>query len=196
MSVPFDYGYPTSPGNPHYALYQPVLKCFLLTVSTLEEAQEIKLLASSRYSLYIVDLSSAENYEHNLIDNSCCENWKLSNTSAIFVGHSDDFKKIIKAEILESSDLNNGDVIQEKIYLQTILYYCKYCFQVEYYARKKVHDWIDGILDLDIIDRDYIELKRFIKQIKRILYLGITADQIIHDAEQIKVQINNFHKSD
>ena len=77
MIEPFDIGYPERFGSCHIGLYQPMENTFLLTLCNVQHAQDIALIISGRYPVFLVDLTSAENYCENLIDNLCCTNWSL-----------------------------------------------------------------------------------------------------------------------
>jgi hypothetical protein len=63
---PFDHGAPKNPGGCHIGLYQPILNRFLLTVNHIRDAQDIALIAASRYPLFLVNLVTADNYNENL----------------------------------------------------------------------------------------------------------------------------------
>lgn len=77
MQTPyFDLGYS---GEGRLALYQPILDRFLIVINNPIIIEEVKLLASSRYTLFTCDLTQAKNYQPNLVDNICCHNWTLSN---------------------------------------------------------------------------------------------------------------------
>lgn len=79
----YDFGYPSKAFPFHLGLYQPILNRFLLVINNIEVAQEIVYIASSRYALYICDLTTAKNYSQNLVDNSCCQNWSTNNHKLI-----------------------------------------------------------------------------------------------------------------
>jgi len=196
MPRPFDYGYPKTFGLPHFGLYQPTLDCILLTVCDIEEALEIQMLASSRYNLFVVDLVSAENYSVNMIDNDCCENWTLSNKEDIDIGLSGSISSIVQVSKLIEISHRDPDASKEKLYLQTIWYHVKYCLQIENHARKQVHDWIDGIFELDFEENDHTITKKYIKQIKTTLYLGTDLDQIENKIKKIKSQIKKHYLHD
>ena len=70
---------------PLYGLYSAVHDCFLILYFDLDTVCRIKALWSSRYNLYIVQVSCAGNFEPNLIDNSVCTNWGFSNSYDIDV---------------------------------------------------------------------------------------------------------------
>lgn len=124
----YDLGCPTKLGDPHFGLHHSVLGCFLVTVCSQQQAHELQLLASSRYNLVIVDLTSADNYDVNLIDNDCCDNWTFSNAQSVNI-----FKPIVY-QTLENWDqeglasahrlvpsLLDPRTAKEKSYLQMML---------------------------------------------------------------------------
>lgn len=132
MNNYYDIGYPTMFGTCHIGLYQPVFDCFLLTLCNYSEAQvlglaqEVMLIASSRYNLVAVDLTSAENYCPNIIDNECCENWSVPVDNSFSEIHYHTFLKLRSVQTLLPSNTKNIDIALEKEYLQTVCYYVKY----------------------------------------------------------------------
>jgi hypothetical protein len=74
----FHHGCPSTKIK-HWALYEPASQRFLFTsdFQDVDILQEIRMLCSSRYNLFLFDISSAENYHANIMDNTCCENWSL-----------------------------------------------------------------------------------------------------------------------
>jgi hypothetical protein len=118
----FDIGYPKKFGESHIGLYQPMIRCFLLTVCDIQQARDIILIAGARYPLYPVNLVTAANYSENLIDNYCCENWELpesqimSTTTNTYVDHYVDAENLV----LRNNHLPGMD--DEKNYLQLIWY--------------------------------------------------------------------------
>jgi hypothetical protein len=85
MSPIFDLGLPNSPGGEIFGLWEPVTDRFIVVVDDSELAKTLKLLCSSRYTTFVVDIAVADNYYHTIIDNSCCHAWTLSNKNDIFV---------------------------------------------------------------------------------------------------------------
>jgi len=79
----FQWGYSTDSSGERYAVYQPLLNCFLIVVDTEHIAKQLKYLLSSRYTTAVVRIDRATNYTENLIDNSVCESWTLKNTNDI-----------------------------------------------------------------------------------------------------------------
>jgi hypothetical protein len=122
----FDVGAPKNPGGCHIGLYQPILNRFLLTVNHIRDAQDIALIAASRYPLFLVNLVTADNYNENLIDNLCCENWSLPNqqiTPTKLKVYAN-LHTIVDAEHL----LDNPSELalsEEKKYLQLCCYYLR-----------------------------------------------------------------------
>lgn len=185
MQVPFNPGCIKDLSFPHFALYQPVNDCFMLTVDCdADRAREIKLLASARYSLFVVDLKTANNYDLNLIDNTCCHDWTLSNKLDIEVGAAG-IPQVISSKYLLNIPNTESDLESEKQYLQTLWHYINYFSSVEQRTNKSMHDWMDGVLDLDFHDPEYSEIKNLVKKIKKVLYLG-------SDLEQMNLEIQHF----
>jgi hypothetical protein len=192
MQVPFDAGCIQDLSYPHFALYQPVNDCFMLTVDCdADRAREIKLLASARYSLFVVDLKTANNYDLNLIDNTCCHDWTLSNRSDVGVGSADK-PQIIAARSLLNIPAMEPDLQYEKQYLQTVWHCIKYLESVENRTNKFIHDWMDGVLDLDFHDPEHHETKNLIKKIKKTLYLGTDLEQMHLEIQQLQSQLEKL----
>lgn len=192
MHQQFDFGCPKNFGDSHFGLYQPVLDCILLTVCDLAHAQETKMLASARYSLYVVNLTAARNYLPNLIDNSCCENWTLSNKDMIAVANANKIN-IVNSEWLIETNTADPDVAKEKSYLQKVLHNVQYCLNIRTAANKHIHDWIDTVSTLDFADQDYTMINECIKKIKQSLWLGVDLDQIEAEIEPLKSQIKKLY---
>ena len=186
----FDIGYPTTFGSTHLGLYQPVLDCFLMTLSDRQQAQEIKLLASARYSLFIIDLQSSANYAPNMIDNECCENWTFTNKTDIDVGAPFSASKTIFAKELIKSNANDPDIGYEKAYLQTILYYVKLCLNLISSDHYQIDKFINEVMDLE--DSQYQSIKNFVIQTKKILYTNKDLDVI---EKNMQTYMLYYHKN-
>jgi len=168
----------------HFGLYQPVLNCFLLCLTNQDEANAIKLLASARYSLYLIDLVSAENYSPTLIDNDVCENWSISNRIDIDINRPQVINNIVKAARLVNTDIVDPDTAKEKEYLQTVQQHVKFCYDIERRFDRPIHNFVDNVLDISLSDPDQTEIKNLVKQIKKTLYLG-------NDVTDIKKEIQD-----
>jgi len=84
------------------------------------------------------------------------------------------------------------DLQDEKQYLQTVWHYIKYLESVQHRNSKSIHDWIDGVLDLDFQDLEYQETKNLIKKIKRVLYLGTDLEQMHVELQQLQSQLEKL----
>ena len=179
----YDLGYPTKFGSTHLGLYQPVLGCFLLTLCDAQQAREIMLLASARYSLYLVDLTCAKNYQPNVIDNDCCQNWTISNKEDISIGMSDQGNNIIGAKELMLCSNQDLDIKQEKKYLQLTYFYVKYLFEVEQRSRGSFvkNQWINDIIGTNMPNKK----EQSVLSIKKLLYLETDTDLLETKIQQI-----------
>jgi len=192
MQVPFDLGCIENLIHPHFALYQPVNDCFMFTADCdAAQAREITLLASARYSLFVVDLKTADNYDLNLIDNTCCHDWTLSNKSDVVISAAD-LPRVVSAKYLLQTSSTELDLEPEKQYLQTVWHYIKYFKSVEGRTNKSIHDWMDTVLDLDFHDPEHHETKNLIKKIKQILYLGTDLEQMHLQIQQLQSQLEKL----
>jgi hypothetical protein len=151
MNNYFDIGYPAHYGSCHIGLYQPVLKRFLLTVCNIQQAREIVMIVGGRYSLYPVDLVTASNYCKNLIDNDCCENWRLPESQTVAITRNTYVDYYIEAKILipQQEYFLDIDIDNEKKYLQMVWYYVKLFEQL---YMKNVYAWRVKQFMIDIFD--------------------------------------------
>jgi hypothetical protein len=185
----FDIGYPENFGDTHIGLYQPVIGCFLLTLCNYQDAQEIMIVASSRYNLLAVDLTSAENYCPNLIDNECCENWSLPVEDSRHEIYYRDFLKLhtTKTLIQSNTNIDSSDICLEKDYLQTVLHYLKY-FNHELFEKNSgiafpIKNFLKDVLDIHDTKFDFFRSLK--SEIMRELFFS-------HDIEVSKSRINNI----
>ena len=184
----FDFGAPNSQGL-HYGLWEPVLNRFLLILSDVERAKTIKFLASSRYKLFLIDLTTASNYSVNLIDNSCCENWSLGNRGDISIIHPSRYVDPILSQTLVQVDpVDDWNIDQEKIWLQTILVWLKFIAWL-----KDQHPWAtyDNFI-YELHDSTelpgqgnswYDRLRTLERTILKSLYLGQNVETVYQEIE-------------
>jgi len=193
----YDLGCPTKLGDPHFGLHNSVLGCFLATVCEQSQAQELQLLASSRYDLMIVGLTNAENYEINLIDNDCCENWTFSSANVLdIVGKPVVYqtqptwhRTAMNAEHLIAAKPDSR-VPNEKAWLQMLLEWQSFLIWLTIYTpHLSRYKAMRRLMDLPAEPCYEIVLDLEIK-IKKILYTA--RDQIQTDAE-IKALISTNH---
>lgn len=142
----FEYGYPVHSSFPVYAIYQPVLDCFIFVSTSPWVVDQLRTLLSSRYSNWIVCLNTATNYQYNLIDNTVCENWTLQDPLKIIkIQHSlNSENDVLLADCLKESNCKiDWNIDTEKqwcficqFYLKILKMYKKRLNVVEEYRRK------------------------------------------------------------
>ncbi len=118
MSGKFKYftlGYPEHPALPVYAIYQPTLNRFINIVASIDIAQQLRRVLSSRYQCYIVCLNTADNYQPNLIDNDVCEHWTLPDPiKLIHFDQMDASTTYFADNLVPATDTPNWDIEKEK----------------------------------------------------------------------------------
>jgi hypothetical protein len=194
MNDYFDIGYPTQFGSCHIGLYQPMENRFLLTLCDVQHARDIALIISGRYPVFLVDLTSAENYCQNLIDNHCCENWALPKEQVMPTRIHQYARIIVNATQLIQDQNQNPELAKEKQYLQMIWHSLKRFDQVtdhikNYVGQKygnygwAVKNFMSFVFDQQ--DQSYVDLQNIKKQIFRELFLG-------RDLDSVKISVENI----
>lgn len=134
----FDIGIPALPDGELYGLWEPVTARFFFVIREKAHAQSLKLIASSRYSLFVTDIRVAKNYHHNIIDNNCCHNWTLSNRQDIMTVMLGNCNRVTAIDQLVPSVPESGwDLAYEMQYLQLCLWWLKYidyCKNLNWYT--------------------------------------------------------------
>ena len=181
----FDIGVPEKFGNCHIGLYQPMLNRFLLTMCDINRAQDIALIASGRYPLFLVNLVTADNYRENLIDNLCCENWALPDQQIAptkLVNYAD---FIVNAEHLleHHTDL---EISEEKQYLQMCWHYLKLLDRV---TSNNIIGWRIKKFLTDIFDFQNNQLDVFVQNLKKQIVAEL---YLCKDINFTKVSIENI----
>jgi hypothetical protein len=193
MIEPFDIGYPERFGSCHIGLYQPMENKFLLTLCNVQHAQDIALIISGRYPVFLVDLTSAENYCENLIDNLCCTNWSLPAEQVLPTQIPDYSRKIVAAKKLIQNYNLNSDLAKEQQYLQMIWLSLRRFDQVidypiNYNGHHGNYGWAVKHFMATVFDqRDqtYENLQNIKKQLFRELFLG-------RDLESVSASLENI----
>lgn len=88
------------PSDPLYALYLPVFDLFLVTYWDRSVLEKLRILLSSKCATCLIEVSSAQEYYHTIIDNTVCHNWTIENRDRVTFM---DFP--IKSIMLQGSDL-------------------------------------------------------------------------------------------
>ena len=176
----FFYGYPKYKNENIYALYQPVTDCFLLCTSNLHTANNVKILLSSKYSLYTVKLNSASNYQPNIIDNTCCENWTLSNRDEMLINRIGRGTPTVEAqELCATSPKISVDWSHEKKYAMLC---CHWFDKLDCHTTdgEKLANLIN--LDPSLKEIDFNKIK---SQIFYLLYRGRDVLSVQHEISQL-----------
>jgi hypothetical protein len=167
----FEFGKPYFPDRQqHWAFYEPVFGRFLFTSSSTDIGilQEIRMLCSSRYNLILCDLQTADNYNINLIDNLCCENWAMTNQVDItdIMTHHYDYN--VETLIPVNAD-QDPQILREKTWIQFVNYWVNwkrtrlFCNHWE-----NISSFVETVFDIKIDDHQH-ELNQ---KIQLELYLG------------------------
>ena len=186
----FDIGYPEKFGSCHIGLYHPIENQFFLTLCNVRHAQNIALIASGRYALFVVDLTTADNYCENLIDNFCCGNWALGKEQILATNIREYANVIVSANSLIQIYNQNSDLEEEKKYLQLVYYSIKILDQIitNVYGWKIKHFMSDVF---DFQDPQYKGVQNLKKQIMSELYL---CKDIVYVGEFVEYTLNKAKK--
>jgi hypothetical protein len=189
----FDFGIPSHHGSCHIGLYQPVLNRFLLTVTNLQHAQDIALIAAGRYPLFLVNLVTASNYRQNLIDNACCQNWSLPSQQIVPTQLRDYANCMVNSDSLLANP-SELDLSEEKQYLQMCWYYLKLhdvIIQKNTYGWK-IKKFMTEIFDYQPHPHD-IPIQDLKKQIVTELFLCKNTDLTMTSIENIITKAKHDH---
>lgn len=193
----FTYGYSTDLRNPIYGLYQPVLDCFLIVFPDYNSVGlQLAAILSSRYLLQPVQIDTASNYTHNVIDNDICEHWTISNQNDIPAR-----SMIIGLTMVPADRLIPATIVTELIQIKKEKQWAQFCLfwlrfiksQCQFSAAGM---WIDdqiGNLDIFNVFEPLLPVnyKQFIAKTMQLLYLG----QDIQKIEQAIIDIINTDDS-
>jgi hypothetical protein len=104
----FSIGLPTDSTQPLYALYSFALDRFLLTEPNVKVATKTASLMYPKIDLRVVKISDANNYYHNIVDNTIVENWSYT-TSDFFVNLRANLLDTVTPEHLTNKTLQDED---------------------------------------------------------------------------------------
>ncbi|WP_396190110.1 hypothetical protein [Flavobacterium sp.] len=82
------------PGEPFYGLYEPSNDAFFAVNRNLQALQEVSLLFSGRFTLYVCDLTDAVNTVIKHLDNTNCANWTVGSKENFNVTRFVDLNKL------------------------------------------------------------------------------------------------------
>lgn len=163
--------------KPLYGLYNQVVDCFLLVTPDYYAADKLKTILSSRYELLTVELSLADNFALDLIDNTVCTQWSFKEKNQIKIGKLSfqSFEKIIRPKTLcAAQEPLRYELEQEQEYALMCQHWINFINQQK--------NFIDNIqkfnefLPLPELGTDtFSELSA---EIYRIMYLGEDLEQV------------------
>ena len=183
MTKYFHLGYPPDNRMPYYGLYSLYHGCFMLMYYDLAILQKIKSLWSSRTAMFIVQVSTADNYEPNLIDNDVCVNWAFSNVNDVDAMSSNNNRTYypILADSLVYMETNEENVDQDTFLLQNILYWLTVLefFEKDFkYQYTIIDQHINNFFETDASYKTTDSYYKTYKQILKILYLENDIEKI------------------
>ena len=201
----FTYGYSPDLKNPIYGFYQPVLNCFLIVFPDYNAVgPQLAAILSSRYLLQPVQIDTADNYTHNIIDNEICERWTISNQNDISTRSIMTGLTVISADRLipAVTVIELIQIKKEKQWAQFCLFWLRFIkLECQFSAAGM---WIDNQLgDLDIFDVFEpllpFNYKQFITKTMQLLYLGQDLEKteqaiidIINTDDSLKLRLKRF----
>jgi hypothetical protein len=156
-------------------------------------AQDIALIISGRYPVFLVDLTSAENYCENLIDNLCCVDWSIPSEQVLPTQICNYSRAIIDAKKLVYCQNQNPELAKEQQYLQ-LIWHCLKRFDLvidrpkNYVEEYGSYGWaVKNFMSFvfDQPDQSCINLQNIKKQIFRELFLG-------RDLESVNASLENL----
>ena len=167
----FEYFFYGCPGEndlrPMYALYLPITESFLICTTEWRTVNKLKMLLSSKYTLHLVELTSAKNYHHNIIDNSICENWSFAEKAQLPINELPGLDMpIYTSQLCASTGTVDIDWIKEKKYAMMCAHW------IELFKPTPHEKFETEIARLLGNDTEQVESNPVKKQIMNLLYLG------------------------
>lgn len=181
--------YGTKQDQPIYGLYCPGLGCFLLVHYKIAYLELCKSLLISRYPTFIYNISQAENFFHEIIDNSVTINWSITNYHECKLKHAIANKSYdpIDAERLISSKLlyDKEFIVKEIEYCQLILYYVYYFDNNEYHWMYTILDSHLKSLGFDISEIHNDRISEIKNKVFKELFLGKNLSETANNINNI-----------
>ena len=162
----------------HWALYEPASKRFLFTSNDqdINKLHHIRVLCSSRYNLFICDISTADNYLPDLVDNECCENWSMSDIINDATVLAMPMLKITRLVPSGSTEVSNSVIREQKNWIQFVNYWAEQISPIRIPRWQFIDSFIEKMLDTNsnsALGNDRVaESNTLINRIELELYLG------------------------
>lgn len=182
----FSIGLPADSTHPLYALYSFALDRFLITEPNVKVATKTAALMYPKIDLRVVKISAADNYYHNIIDNTIAENWSYA-TSDFFVNLRASLLDTVTPDHLTNKPLHADD--KERVLMVkdwTIM--C--AFWIRFLEGIKTHvllenlpaEFYENFIGEEKFVREYHTLE---KKIYHELFVGLDYDTTVNNVRQI-----------
>jgi hypothetical protein len=183
----FSYGYSSDLRNSLYGLYQPVLNCFLIVFPDYASVgPQLAAVLSSRYVLQPLQINTASNYTHNIIDNEICERWTISNLDRILPTEI-----MTKVNVMFADQLIPVETSTQLIQIEKEKQWAQFCLFWLRFIRSECQVgatglWIDNqIGNLDMFDVFepvlFPNYREFVTKTMSLLYLGLDLEKTEQD---------------
>jgi len=146
----------TAHDSRQYGLYDMITNRIVITYHEPHILEFVSNLFSSRVDLKLVNLSTAENFTNNLIDNTCCMNWTVSNHIELTSIRSG---LRINSKIAKAKKLIKSDTTIDFSLLEDTSPYLQYCLATVVWFDDNIKNLISeytGIQELTYKDYDYL----------------------------------------
>jgi hypothetical protein len=180
-------------------LYQGTFDCFLFFLTDKEKADQVKLLASSKYPLLVCDITAATKNIKEKIDNSCCERWTidplgfdvLNYSKSRLITEGKNHKKnnifyVTTIKKIKEQTTNHIQIKKEIGWIKTLSYWTEFLNYLLANEKewKEVNCFIEETMDLyELSDTKYT--KTVVKKINQLLYLN--TESLITQREILKL---------
>lgn len=164
----------TTAGQPVYGLYQAAMNRFLFVIDDLDRAHKLQALLVGRYPLAVCCLSAADNYQDNMVDNECCENWTLSNVADTFRSSNFDSAEVPVEQLLETYRPFDWPIAEEKQWIML----CNYWIDFFDLVRKHLsacHQFDAQVISFVDCELEYFPIQ-LEQQVMQLLFEGTDLD--------------------
>jgi hypothetical protein len=137
---------------------------------------QLAAILSSRYMLQPVQLDTADNYVHNVIDNEICERWTISNLNEISPNEIMTRVNVLLADqLIPTIPMTSIQIEKEKQWAQFCLFWLRFIRSECQFGAAGL--WIDSqIGNLDIFNVFepvlFPDYREFVTKTMSLLYLG------------------------
>ena len=198
----FNYGITTDTGTPTYALYCPILDCFLYLLQDITLAKELRFLLSSKYFLvYIIRINCATNYHPHLIDNEICDQWSFTNKNDIDLSqvrysiHSEPKAVELCSASPVPQDLPDFiDIKKEKQWIMMCAHWLHKLDLLRTTHFAAIADDVNRALNLKLVDNNNDRFKKIERQALQLMYTGTDLNEVDSQLDNLLTNFDvNFY---